>query len=167
LSELRLAGEKSFFERLEGDGAGSPFAFATEVCKGNAGAGLFQVETLFRGGQKGRDGKRELAPKALREVLFNALRSKLRGGLAGAVALGGGASLDEAAAAAGVPSFPAAKREFGEMVGLRSVREWRRMSDDLARLERRARTHASVDVNDFSLFALRWRKQRTRRAPAR
>ena len=167
LSELRLAGEQSFFERLEGDGAGSPFAAATELCRGHAGAALFQVETLFRSGQKGRDGKRELAPKALREVLFNALRGKLRGGLAGAVALNAGASLDEAAAAAGVPGYPAAKREFGEMVRLRSVRDWRRMCDDLARLERRARTGGNVDVNDFSLFALRWKKQRASRAHAR
>ena len=167
LSELRLAGEQSFFHQLQGDGAGSPFSAATEVCRGNASAGLFQVETLFRSGQKGRDGKREVAPRALREVLFNALRSKLRGGLAGSVALSGGASLDEAAAAAGVPNFPAAKREFGEMVRLRSVRDWRRMCDDLARLERRARSNGNVDVNDFSLFALRWKKQRTQRASAR
>jgi hypothetical protein len=167
LSELRLAGEQSFFEQLQGDGAGSPFVAATEVCRGNASAGLFQIETLFRSGQRGRDGKRELAPKALREVLFNALRSKLRGGLAGAVALSGGAGPDEAAAAAGVPNFPAAKREFAEMVRLRSVRDWRRMSDDLARLERRARMSRSVDVNDFALFALRWKKRREHRALAR
>jgi hypothetical protein len=35
------------------------------------------------------------------------------------------------------------------------------MASDLARLERKARSGHTVDVNDMAMFALRWRKPKS------
>jgi hypothetical protein len=89
LDELALVGAAEFFKRLVGAAPGAPFELAGELARGDVRAALRGIEALFQGGFEGKDGKRELKPDALREILFGALRRELRRGDAGAQALAG------------------------------------------------------------------------------
>jgi DNA polymerase III delta subunit len=157
LDELAALGPEGFFERLVGSAAGSPFELAGDIARGDARSALVGLETLFHGGFEAKDKKREVKPDALREILLGALRREVRRGYAGAQAVAGGATLDEAAVALGVP--PYGRRDFETAVHARSAGEWRAMSASLADLERAARSSAVVDGNDLALFAVRWARR--------
>lgn len=160
--ELRLLASGGGRLALSADAAGAPFKLADALLRGDLDSSLLELELLYRGGlRKERDGTRDLEPAALIAVLAAGLRRNLRQALAGRMALDAGADLNAAAAAAGVPGFPAARNAFAELVRKRDTAAARAMLRDLIALERKSRT-SGVDASDVALYALRHRA-----APAR
>lgn len=145
---------------------GTPFDLAEHLARGDVARSLAGIEALFRLGFADKGGEREMDRAALLVITLGALRGKLRGALAGARSLERGGSLEAAAAAAGVPSYQKARDEFAERVRSRSSAEWQAVLADLAELERRTRRGGTTDANDLAAFALRWRKQATKKGAA-
>jgi len=156
LGELRHAGPGEFFEQLGSSAPVSPFELANELARGELKASLKGTEGLFRSGFKSKDGKLEVKPDALREMLFSGLRGHVRRALAASASVRAGKSPEDAAKDAGVSAFQ--MRDFQAALAARDHSAWRAMSADLGRLERKARTGHTVDASDVALFALRWRR---------
>jgi len=163
LAEFALLPGGEFFQRLDASAPVSPFDLANALLRGDLRASLRDAEGLFHAGYKSKDGKLEVKPDALREILFSGLRSQVRRGVAASEGLRAGLSAEEAANQAGVSAYQ--MRDFQLALGARAPAAWRAMSADLARLERKARSGHLVDVNDFASFAVRWRKPRTAAQP--
>ena len=135
----------------------SPFEVAENLCRGDGARAVAGVAALFRSGFQEKDGSREADLGAVIAVFSGALRSKLRQTLAGALVLDRGGDVAAAAEAAGVTN-PRAKVEFEARLRARPAAEWKRMLASLAELERRSRSGATVDVNDYVAFAAKWGK---------
>jgi DNA polymerase III delta subunit len=159
LTEFQHTPGQEFFQRLDASAPVSPFDLAQALARGDLRAALHDCEGLFHAGYKSKDGKLEVKPDALREILFSGLRSQVRRGVAAGEALRSGSSPEEAAKAAGVSAFQ--MRDFLGALSAREPDAWRAMASDLARLERKARSGHTVDVNDLAMFALRWRKPKS------
>jgi len=145
------------------DGAATPFKVADDLLAGRAGAALFGIETLFKGGFQQDGGRRERNPVALGTMLVAALAKGVRQASAGAEAVAGGADLKAAAAAAGVSGAPMAQRTFESRLAARTIEEWRRMFAQTLELERRAKSGGRLDANEFARLALAWRVRRRAR----
>jgi DNA polymerase III delta subunit len=160
LDELARRGSKGVRESVAWTGGASPFRLAEDLLRGDAAAGLAGIEALFRSGMQEKDGARETKPEALLAVLLGSLRAKLRPTLAAARAAEGGAPFEFRGA-------PHARAEIEERRPLRTAAAWRSMLDDLAGLERRARTARPPDANDLAVLCLRWRRSEDRIAARR
>ena len=90
-------------------------------------------------------------------MLVSSLQRGVRQSLALAQCLERGVGEAEAARTAGVAGRPAAVQAATERARRRPVRAWRSMLEDVADLERRAKTGAGADANEFARLALRWR----------
>ncbi|HUR27751.1 MAG TPA: hypothetical protein VM509_06170 [Planctomycetota bacterium] len=156
LGELRHSGTGDFFERLDAAAPVSPFELASAFARGDLKASLRDNEGLFHSGFKSKDGRLEVKSDALREILFSGLRAQVRRGLAASLAVRAGKSPEEAAKEAGVSAFQ--MRDFQAALAARDHVQWRAMSADLGRLERKARTGHTVDASDLAVFAMRWRR---------
>ena len=159
LADFKNTPGGQFFERLDASAPVSPFDLAAALARGDTRSALRDGEGLFHTGYKSKDGKLEVKPEALREILFNGLRSQVRRGLAASELIEGGSSPEDAANDVGVSAFQ--MRDFLTALGARDAQQWRAMSADLARLERKARSGHAVDENDIALFSLRWRRAKT------
>lgn len=165
LEKLRASGPDAL-AALGLEGTATPFKIADDLIGGRAGAALFGVETLFKGGFQQDGGRRERNPVALGTMLCAAISKNVRQALAGAEAVARGADVQAAARAAGVSGAPMAQRTFEARLSARTFDEWRRLFDDALELERRAKSGARLDVNDFARVALRWRVRRQARTAA-
>lgn len=149
LEKLRHVPREKRREALGWEAPGNPFQLADAIVDGEAPKALFGLETLFRHGFQKPDGRREEDPSALFAVLAGSVRNKLRH------------ALWTAHAPDSTPArTPRAREQAQARARRRPGREWRSMLDDLGQLERRARTGYRVDVDDLTLFALRWRTAR-------
>lgn len=163
LEKVRRGGGQKLRELISWQSGGNPWRSADELLGGNPGRGLAALESLFQAGfHSDREGKTEVNPVTLTVLLLGALRSKARQALVGSRALARGAPLAEAAELAGVPGRPQARTEFERAVRERSPAAWLAIYRDVADLERKSRTSAVLDVNDFSRLALRWRYRNPR-----
>lgn len=144
------------------EGSASPFTLTEPMLAGDVARATAGIETLFQSGFQGRDGARTLDRGALIALLLSALSSKLRELVAGAEVLAAGGSVADARAQAGVKASPVAAKAFEARLALRPPGEWKACYRDLQELERRSRTGAAIDANDFVLLALSWRRK-TRR----
>jgi DNA polymerase III delta subunit len=140
----------------------APWTLAEQLCRGDVRSAAAGIEHLFRSGFAGRDGKREVDPRALCAILMTATRSKVRQALAGARVLERGGNAAKAAEAAGIGTWPKARTEFEERLSARPASAWPAMLVELNALERATRENRTVDANDFLVLALRW----ARKAPA-
>ncbi|MBK8179121.1 MAG: hypothetical protein IPK67_09595 [Planctomycetes bacterium] len=163
LGEFRHSGGQEYLRQLEASAPVSPFDLAGSLARGEVAAALRGLEGLFHSGFKAKDGKLEVKGDALREILFNGLRSQVRKGAAASAALQAGKSEEEALGLAGVSAYQ--MRDFQAALGARDAAGWRAMSADLTRLERKSRRGHEVDVNDLFRFALRWRRARAAARP--
>ncbi len=143
-------------EKLEAavvwDPGASPWALAEKLVDGQAARAVMGLESLFRGGFVGKDGRRESSPEALVAMLGPAVSGKAREALA--VARSGGPPRS---------GSPRQREAVAARVQLRSEDAWARLVADAAGLERRARSGPAVGVNDWTAFALRWRLEPARR----
>ncbi|MCZ6597342.1 MAG: hypothetical protein O7B99_06880 [Planctomycetota bacterium] len=144
--------------RIAWDRAGSQWAVADSLARGELPRALSTVETYFGGGFQERDGKRTVDTPALVNVLLNALYTVVRRSLTIARELGRGAAQADALAVAGVSGR--AIQPTLDTTGRRTALEWQARLDDLAKLERRSRSGSRVNVEDFTLLALRWAQSR-------
>ena len=168
LEKVRRGGRESLRELVGWNSGGTPWKASDELLGGDVGRGIAALEALFRAGfHSSRDGRTEVNPAALSAILLASLRSKARQGLAGARALGAGASPVEAAEAAGVSAQPNARAQFQSLVTVRGPRRWLSVYRDVLVLERKSRTGAALDVNDFYSLAMRWRAKGRDAATAR
>ncbi len=158
LAECRHSSGADFFRELDAAAPVSPFDVASALARGDLRASLQGNEGLFHSGFKSKDGKLEVKPDALREILFSGLRSSVRRGLFASEAMRQGKSSEEAAKEAGVSAFQ--MRDFQAALEARDAAEWRAMSADLVRMERKARSGHVVDENDLAVFAVCWRRAR-------
>lgn len=165
LERLAASGGADVREIVPWDAATTPWAVADPIVAGDLPRGLFGIESLFRGGFQEKSGKRLVDGVALANMLFSSLLRNVRQALAVRLALEQGESPEMAARAAGMGGPPQALKAGVERARGRSSASWRRMLDELAALERRAKSGAGVDENDFALLALTWRQHAE--APAR
>ncbi|TDJ76049.1 MAG: hypothetical protein E2O39_03580 [Planctomycetota bacterium] len=160
LETLRDRDGHGLRELVAWESGSSPYEIAEHLLTGEADRAVAGLEALFDAGFRGRDGARSVDRAGLIVMLLGALTGKAREAVAGSHALAAGATMDRAASAAGVRGGPMAKKAFEARVQKRSPEEWERALGDLAALERRSRTGARVDVNDFVVLALRWRRRK-------
>lgn len=132
-----------------------PWTVADDLCSGKVREAVLGIETLFRGGMES-SGRRDRKATTLTAVLLGSLRSKVRQGLAGHLAMAGGLSIEQAAEVAGVSGAPMARRSFQGAVESRPRAAWEAMFKDVLELDRRSKSGARVDANDFTRLALRW-----------
>lgn len=150
-------GNMALSEVVGWESGASPYDIAEHMLAGRAPRAVGGLETLYRGGAAQRDGSRVLDTAGISIQLASAISAKLRETLAGAREVAGGLDPTAAAAAAGVKGPPQAMAAFTQRVVLRPPHEWLRMIEELAVVERRTRTSAGADGNDFVHLALRWR----------
>ncbi|MFT7669875.1 MAG: DNA polymerase III delta subunit [Planctomycetota bacterium] len=168
LEKLRIGGREKLRELVGWNSGGTPWNTADDLLCGDLARGLAAVESLFRSGfHSDRDGKTEVNPAALCAIVLGTLRSKARQGLRGARAVAGGASVDGAATEAGVSAQKMAREAFSTQLSLRGAPAWERVYRDVLHLERKSRSGAQVDVNDFAPLALRWAVKPQNRARKR
>ncbi|MEO0652164.1 MAG: DNA polymerase III subunit delta [Planctomycetota bacterium] len=169
LERLRAAAKagESIDQLVHWQSGGSPFAVADALCRGDLRRASDGVEALYRGGMVGRDGERVVDSNALTAILTGSLYRGVRQGLAAARARAQGATPEVAAEAAGAVQ-ERARKELLERLALRpEPSAWAAMLEDLAELDRRAKTGAGVDASDFARLALRWAVRGRARAGAR
>jgi DNA polymerase III delta subunit len=168
LEKLRQGGPAKLREVVGWSSGGTPWKTADELLGGDLARGIAAVESLFRSGfHSDRDGKTEVNPAALGAIVLGTLRNKARQGMIGARAMAGGATPDRAAEEAGVSAQKMAREAFQAQLTLRGAAQWERVYRDVLDLERKSRTGAEVDVNDFVPLALRWQVRRTRSPQSR
>jgi len=162
LRTLKSRGEKGVRELVGWESGGSPFELAGHIVAGDAARSVAGLEALFKSGFHGRDGTRTIDRGGLVSMLVGAISGKAKECVRGRAALEEGESMERAATLAGVGGGPMARKAFEARVRLRSADEWRAVQADVAEVERRTRSGAVVDANDFAWLALRWRKRRGR-----
>ncbi len=160
LKKLRHAGQRSLREVVQWEAGGSPFQVAEALVGGERARALAGVEALFRGGFQDRSGARVVDEIALMSILMGAIGRSLRQGLAGSVAAAAGADPFEGASKAGLSVNHRGRDAFMAQLKLWPPGEWRARLDELADLERRAKTGGRVDGADFVRLACRWSKER-------
>lgn len=153
----RLRHGKGGAEAIQWQAAGSPFAAADALCRGDLPRALSALETLRRGGMQGRDGGRVVDVPALIAILLGAVSRGVRQGLAGARRRAAGGDPADVVAGGG-PGRNLAAAELTERVARRpDPAAWRRMLEDLHDLERRLKGGAGADLDDLVALALAWR----------
>lgn len=162
LETLRDRDGHGIRELVGWESGGSPYVVAEHLLDGDTPRSVAGIEALFAAGFRGRDGARSIDRAGLGAMLLGALTGKVREAVAGSNALAAGATMERAAAAAGLRGGPMAKKAFETRVRRRTPGEWERALGDVAALERRSRTGARVDANDFALLALRWARRKRR-----
>ena len=169
VEKLRHSGGRGLRAAVGWDAATTPWAVAEDIAAGDAARALSGIETLFSGGFQEKSGRRLLDGTALAAMLVSSLSRSARQSLAVARALARGASEAEAARDAGLAGPPAAVQGGLARARQRTPDEWRVFVEAVADLDRRAKSSAGVDANDFALIALRWRRGRSARGrvPAR
>ncbi|QDU67052.1 DNA polymerase III subunit delta [Engelhardtia mirabilis] len=156
LERLRHGGQRALQEVIRWQAGGSPFAVADHLCRGDLPRAVDAIESLFQGGMTGRDGGKVVDRAALGAILIGSLARGVRQGLAAARDVERGVPPAGAAAKAGAGG-ERAKTELLERLRRRpSAAEWARMLEDLADVDRRAKSGAGVDASDFTSLALAW-----------
>jgi DNA polymerase III delta subunit len=150
------------------EAAVSPWTVAEHVVAGDLPRGLDGIEGLFRGGFEERDGRRLVDSAGLAQILISGLLGAVRKGLAIASEVERGRSPDEAARAAGIAGAPAMVQRELARAAQHDAATWQERLADLADLERRSKSTGGVEVDDFTLLAVRWRDRARgkRRAPS-
>lgn len=138
------------------DAGVAPWGVADSLVKGDLPRSLAGIESLYRGGFEERDGRRMVDAAALSTVLVGSLQASVRRGLALASELEAGASDQEAARACGVSGAPSTVAGRLQMARARSAAGWAAMLEDVARLERGAKSRG-LDENDLARVALAWK----------
>jgi DNA polymerase III delta subunit len=154
-------------DAIQWQAAGSPFAAADAMCRGDLPRALAALETLRRGGMQGRDGARVVDLSALIAILMGALLRGVRQGLAGARRRAAGGDPADVVAGGG-PGRQMAAAELGERLARRPDPEvWRRMLGDLLEVDRRLKGGGGADLDDLVALALAWRVEPTAGVGAR
>lgn len=146
LEKLRHVPAAERRQALGWESAGNPFQLADQLVRGDSRRALLGIESLFRKGFQESDGKRNLDRAALTAILTGSLRRLVRDGAARS------SSPDGAEPA----NSSRGEKDAAARAQLRPHAEWRRLLDELADVERRAKSGADPDANDFALLALSW-----------
>jgi len=150
LEKLRHVPAAERRQALGWESAGNPFQLADQLVRGDSRRALLGIESLFRKGFQESDGKRNLDRAALTAILTGSLRRLVRDGVARS------SSPDGAEPA----NSSRGEKDAAARSQLRPHTEWRRLLDELADVERRAKSGADPDANDFALLALSWSRTR-------
>ena len=162
LSGAAAGGVQELLARLSSSAAGSPGEVTDGLVSGDVPRATRALATLFQGGmRKDKDGARETSSAALTAIVLGYLRPRVRQGLAAAQLVAAGADPQTAASEAGVAPFDQATRGA---IAQRTLREWRRMLDDLLELERRSRRGVEIGAEDFTRLSLSWSRKAAARA---
>ncbi len=153
LERLRALPEADLRAVVEWQAASPPWAVAEDIVQGDLARALAAVETLFRGGFQEK-GKRLVDAAALSAMTIASLAREVRRSLALAWALERGLDPEEAGERSGTKGrgwepFVARTTRF-------PARVWRARLEDVADLERRAKSGVGVDASDFVALLLRW-----------
>ncbi len=153
LSRLRDLPEEDLREVVEWQSSSPPWTVAETLVQGDLARALAGIETLFKSGFQDR-GRKLVDAAALATMTISTLGREVRRSLALATAMELGADPEATAEALGV------KGKGRELLIARSRRVpavvWREREEEVAGLERRAKSGAPMDANDFVALALRW-----------
>jgi hypothetical protein len=161
LEQLRERGSEGIVELVSWESGGSPWDLADRLMDGDGARASVGVEALFGGGFQGKDGKRTVDRSALVALMTGTLTKGLMELTRAGRFVAQGQSPQAALAAAGVRGAPATVKRKAERLASRSPDQWQGMLEDAEELERRSRSGARVDVNDFALVGLRWARRRS------
>jgi len=114
--------------------AGSPWAIAEAILRGDGARALEEIACVAASGARDPDGKTVAADGAFAMAL-SALARDARRNVVAATMIAGGASAEDAAAAVGVPRFPAAMEAFQKSISARNATDHRRVLDAVAEAE--------------------------------
>ena len=157
LERLRSTPRGELREIVGWDAATSPWSVSDALVAGELPDALAGIEALYRAGFRDKSGRRLVDAGALSNMLIGSLTRGVRRSLALSTALERGATEEEAARSLGLagrvvgPAIVGARR--------RAAASWRAMLEDVAELDRRAKSAAGVDANDLCALALRWRPE--------
>jgi len=155
LERLSKMPDEDFKSLVGWNAATTPWSVAEKLVAGDAPRALAGVESLFSSGFQEKGGRRLVDSVALSTMLVSSLGREVRRSLQLASELAAGADEASAGRAAGVNG-----RALGpalERARSRPLAVWTRMLEELAGLERSAKSSVGVDANDFVLLALGWR----------
>ena len=161
LEQLRERGSEGIVELVSWESGGSPWDLADKLMDGDGARASVGVEALFAGGFQGKDGKRTVDRSALVALMTGTLTKGLMELTRAGRYVAQGQSPQAALAAAGVRGAPATVKRKAERLASRSPDQWQGMLEDAEQLERRSRSGARVDVNDFAVVGLRWARRRS------
>ena len=161
LEQLRERGSEGIVELVSWESGGSPWDLADKLMDGDGARASVGVEALFTGGFQGKDGKRTVDRSALVALMTSTLTKGLMELTRAGRYVAQGQSPQAALAAAGVRGAPATVKRKAERLASRSPGQWQGMLEDAEKLERRSRSGARVDVNDFAVIGLRWARRRS------
>ena len=156
LEQLRGRGTEGVRSLVGWDSGGSPYVVADRLCEGETARAIAGVEALFQSGFSGGSGTRTMDRSAVVAMLGSALSQKARESLAGARTLAMGGSLADAWTDAGGRGGTMAQKAFAARLGRRTLQSWSRLARAAGDLERRSRSGATVDANDFCSLAVRF-----------
>ena len=161
LEQLRERGSEGIAELVSWESGGSPWDLADKLMDGDGARASVGVEALFAGGFRGKEGKRTLDRGALVTLMTSTLTKGLMELTRAGRYMAEGRTPQAALAAAGVRGAPAVVKRKAERLASRSPEQWQGMLEQAEELERRSRSGARVDVNDFALVGLRWARRIT------
>ncbi len=159
LEQLRGRGEEGIRELVSWESGSSPWDLAEKFLDGQGALASVGIEALFSGGFKGKDGRRTVDRGGLVAMMATSLVKPLMELTRASAYIRAGSSAPEALKHAGLRGAPAVMKRKAERLGSRSPEQWQGMLEDASELERRSRSGALVDVNDFALLAVRWAKR--------
>ena len=156
LERLRSSGGRAFREVIGWSAETVPWVVADHLMEGDLPRSLAGIETLFQGGFHEKGGRRLVDETALSAMLLSSLTKGVRSGLALSRELARDPDEKRALREVGFKGAPRTGQTALARARTRSAVAWRSMLEDLARLERRAKTGSTVDANEFTALALRW-----------
>ncbi len=142
--------------------AGSAWTLAEAIVQGEPGRALSEIALLAESGARDSDGKSIAADGAFAMALSAVVRDARRNAAA-AARMAEGSTFEEAASAAGVPSFPAALDSFRKALGARRPPEHARFLDDVAEAELSIRRGGEKAQSALERLAFRGRRGGARR----
>jgi len=151
---------KAVHDLVDWSAGASAWEVAEHVVVGDLKRAALGLQTLFAGGATQRDGSRVLDLGGITAQLMTAIAAKLREAERGAAELRAGNGLPRAIEAAGVRGPKMAIQALEQRLAARAPEAWPRMIEEFGAIERRSRSVARVDANDFLQFALRWRHRK-------
>ncbi|MEX1026078.1 MAG: hypothetical protein WD226_13470 [Planctomycetota bacterium] len=145
-------------EKICGWTAGAtPWDVADHLVDGDAKRALAGVAALFEGGFVDKTGRRTVDVPALANMLLAAVLRSVRQRQMLADGLARGWDERRVLAASGVAGPPARTKTALARAGARKPSIWRDFHEDVASLDRRLKSSAGLDRDDFVRLAVTWR----------
>lgn len=149
LTQLAGAGPGELAKIAGWTAGASPWELADHITGGDKKRALAGVEALFKGGFVDKSGRRTTDATALANMLLSAVLRSVRQAEVLADSIARGFDESRALAAAGVAGAPQRKKQALARARVRNPREWHALHQAVAAMDRRLKSSAGLDRDDF------------------